>query len=272
MVIPWCKRCGINHFVKDGHSNGKQRFKCKHCGYRFVWTSDLPKRHFFSNLIMFATELYSTVGISLRDIARKLERYFNTTVSYEGIRLWVLACQKIHLPKIQPEYTPGWHADEIYIKIKGIQHCVWVVSCHETRAVLSWHISTNHNYYDCFKALQQAYTNTGVRPAEIITDGLWQYQAAIKKVFGWRYVKHTIDSGIGKNARIERINKEIRRRTKWFSTFQSIEGINAFFNLFFYHYNHTKPNRIIGMTPAQKAGTKTPNFQQLLWCFPSPCS
>jgi transposase-like protein len=120
--------------------------------------------------------------------------------------------------------------------------------------------------------LRQALCNTGTRPAEIITDGLWQYQGATRKVFGWRFVKHTIDSGIGKNARIERINREIRRRTKWFTTFQSIGGLKAFFNLFFYHYNHTKPNRMMGITPAQKAKNKTPEFRQLLRCFPTPQS
>jgi transposase-like protein len=271
-VVPWCKRCGVARLVRDGHADGKQRMKCKTCGYRFVWTSDLPKRQVFSEVITFATELYTTVGISLREIARKLARYLGVCVTYEAVRKWVLACRALHFPRIQPDNTPVWHIDEVYIKIKGIKHCVWVVSCHETRAVLAWHASKFHSYYDCLTVLRQALANTGVRPAEIITDGLWQYQAAIRKVFGWKYVKHTIDSGVGKNARIERINKEIKRRTKWFSTFQSLDGLKAFFNLFFYHYNHTKPNRMIGMTPAQKARTKTPNFKQLLWCFPTPDS
>jgi len=263
-VVPWCKRCGVARTHHDGHINGKQRLECQACGFRFVWTSDLPKRQVFSGIITFATELYTTVGISLREIARKLARYMNVEVTYEAIRQWVLACQQLHLPTIQPDYTPVWHVDEIYIKIKGIKHCLWVVSCHETRAVLAWHVSQFHSYNDCLTVLRQALHNTGTRPAEIITDGLWQYQGAIRKVFGWKYTKHTIDSGIGKNARIERINKEIRRRTKWFTTFQSIDGLKAFFNLFFYHYNHTKPNRTIKMTPAQKANNKTPEFRQLL--------
>jgi len=30
-----------------------------------------------------------------------------------------------------------------------------------------------------------------------------------------------------------------KRRIKWFSTFQSIEGAHAFFGLWFYHHNQT---------------------------------
>ncbi|RLE45502.1 hypothetical protein DRJ22_04200, partial [Candidatus Woesearchaeota archaeon] len=68
-VVPWCKRCGCQNFYRAGKTKeGKQRYKCKRCGFRFVWTSDLPRRNFFSNVIAFATELYATVGISLRKI------------------------------------------------------------------------------------------------------------------------------------------------------------------------------------------------------------
>ena len=79
---------------------------------------------------------------------------------------------------------------------------------------------------------------------KIITDGLYQYDTAIKKIMFWRLherrKKHVIDSGIGKNALIERLNREIKRRIKWFSTFQSLEGAKAFFGLWFYHYNLVK--------------------------------
>ncbi|MBS3134129.1 hypothetical protein J4214_02760 [Candidatus Woesearchaeota archaeon] len=72
-------------------------------------------------------------------------------------------------------------------------------------------------------------------------DCLLQYVTAIKKVIGWNYrvqkENHIIDSGFGLNAILERVNREVKRRVKWFSTFQSIECANAFFNLFFYHFN-----------------------------------
>ena len=60
-----------------------------------------------------------------------------------------------------------------------------------------------------------------------ITDGLWQYVAAIKKEIGWNWreqkKRHIITSGIGLNAILERVNREIKRRYKWFGSFQAIE-------------------------------------------------
>ena len=89
--------------------------------------------------------------------------------------------------------------------------------------------------------LQKAKQVAGGRPERIITDGLYQYDGAIKKVTGWHwrvYRKNRIkDSGIGKNAVLERVNREIKRRIKWFSTFQSLEGARSFLNLFFHYHN-----------------------------------
>ncbi len=67
------------------------------------------------------------------------------------------------------------------------------------------------------------------------------YGTAIKKVMGWHWTeqkkRHVIDSGIGKNSFVERVNKEVKRRIKWFGSFQSEDGTNAFFQLFFRNFN-----------------------------------
>ncbi len=111
--------------------------------------------------------------------------------------------------------------------------------------VLSWHISEGRFHKDAKKVMQQALDVAGARPEKIITDGLYQYASAIKKVMGWHWrvyrKRHIVDSGIGKNAIIERLNREVKRRLKWFSTFQSMEGAKVFFGLWFYHYNQRRP-------------------------------
>ena len=272
LIVPWCKRCGMkNCLIKDGKSQGKQRFRCKHCGFRFVWTSDLPKRRFYSRLVMFVVDWYHTGGNSLREIARKLWRHFKIKISHETIRLWNLVCSKLNLPTIQPTYSPIWHADETYIKINGIGFWLWIVYCEFSRAVLAWHISKSRFFKDARTLFEKAKFNTGMRPQKIITDGLWAYKAAIKKVFGWRFVKHEEDSGFGKNAILERFNEEVKRRTKWFRTFQSIEGAEAFCNLFFYHYNQYHINRTTGTTPAKMACCSTnKTLADYLRPFPSP--
>lgn len=242
-LVPWCKRCGAEKFHRDGKSKqGNQRYECVKCGFRFVWTSDLPRRSFFSNIISFVVDLYSTVGISLRNIAKKMFKFFGIRISYEGIRQWILAAKQLKFIDDKIVYARTWHVDETYFKIKGKGFWLWVVYAPEIKQVLAWHISKKRLFKDAkevlIKALQK---NGGLRPERIITDGLYQYDAAIKKVIGWNWrvqkENHIKDSGIGKNAILERVNREVKRRIKWFSTFQSLEGAKAFFNLFFYHFN-----------------------------------
>lgn len=247
-VLPWCKKCGAENFYLAGKTkNKKQRYKCRKCGCRFVWTSDLPNRTFFSNVISFAVELYGTVGISLRTIAKKFWKYFKIKISHEGVRQWILAAKNLNIIDDKSIPTKTWHIDETYFKIKGKGHWLWVVYCKESKQVIAWHISKTHLLKDAKAILRKAMKKSqGVRPKKIITDGLWQYPAAIKKVIGWNWreqkKRHIIDSGIGKNALIERVNKEIKRRFKWFGTFQAMEGATTFFDLFFYHFNQNGIN------------------------------
>lgn len=237
-LVPLCKRCGMQKFYRDGNA----RHKCRSCGFRFVWTSDLPHRRFFSSIMAFAVELYTSprVAASLRGVVQILKKAFGVIVSYETIRQWVLATKKL-FSRAKSSAPTTWHVDETYIKIQGIGHWLWIVYCADTRHVLSWHISKGRFFNDAKKVLVDALQVAGTRPEKIITDGLWQYQSAIKKVIGWHWreqkQRHIIDSGIGKNALIERLNREVKRRIKWFSTFQSQEGAHAFFGLWFYHHN-----------------------------------
>lgn len=96
-LVPFCKRCRAQHFYRDGkNKNGIQRYECRVCGMRFVWTSDLPKRRCFSNIINFAVELYTDLrkAISLEGVAEIIKKVFNVVFSYETIRQWVLAATK----------------------------------------------------------------------------------------------------------------------------------------------------------------------------------
>ena len=86
---------------------------------------------------------------------------------------------------------------------------------------------------DAIAVLQKAMKQSqGVRPKKIITDALWQYPVAIKKVLGWNWReqkrRHIISSGIGLNAILERVNREIKRRYKWFGSFLSIKNSKYF--------------------------------------------
>ena len=243
-LVPWCKKCGTQNFWRNGRSKKNQQiYKCKSCGFRFVWCSDIPNKRFFTNVIGFAVEIYVETGISLRTLAKKLIKFFNVKVSYETIRQWIKIYEKPISRREIPVET-AWHADETYIKIKGVGHWLWIIRCRETGNVLSWRITKGRFFKDAKGLMRDALKVAGTRPESITTDGLFQYAAAIKKVMGWHWreyrKKHIIDSGIGKNWFIERLNREIKRRIKWFSTFQSMKGANTFFSVWFHHLNKSE--------------------------------
>lgn len=247
-LCPFCKRCGGENFYGDGkNKKGMQRYECRSCGFRFVWTSDLPKRRTFSGIIAFAVELYTDLrkAISLEGIAELLKKIFNVKVSKEAVRQWVLSSEK-PISRRETAVPTTWHADETYVKIKGKGNWLWIV--YDRIGVLSWHISRKRRIKDARMLFRAAMRVAGARPKQIITDGLEQYNYAIKKEIGWNYKeqkkRHVVSSGIGRNWFIERLNREIKRRVKWFSTFQSFRGATAFFALWFYHYNQRKLSHI----------------------------
>ena len=241
-LLPMCKICSEENFYRNGkNKQGVQRYKCKSCGYRFVWTSDLPRRNYFSSVISFAIELYTSPRMcaSLRGVVIILKKAFGVSVNHQTIRQWVKDAKKPITRR--EEISKVWHADETYIKIKGKGFWLWIVRSRETGHVLSWRISKGRFFKDAKQLMQDALHVTGCKPEKIITDGLYQYAAAIYKTMGWNWKehkeRHVVDSGIGKNWFIERLNREVKRRVRWFSTFQSLEGASAFFGLWFYHHN-----------------------------------
>jgi transposase-like protein len=190
----------------------------------------------------FAVELYTSprMAASLRGVTQILKKAFNISVCYETVRQWVLNASATL--RESGFSTETWHIDETYVKIKGKGFWLWIVRCAESGDVIAWHLSKKHLIKHAIALLMKARRQSnGFKPERIITDGLWQYPVAIHKVMGWSWreqkKRHIVDSGVGKNAFIERLNKEIKRRVRWFGTFQALAGAKAFFGLWFYHHN-----------------------------------
>src|SRR3989338_7243748 len=96
-LCAFCKKCGEQNFYRKGkNKKGIQKYECRNCGFRFVWTSDLPRRRTFSHIISFAVEIYTDLkkGISLEGIAELLLQIFNVKFSREAIRQWVVTTKK----------------------------------------------------------------------------------------------------------------------------------------------------------------------------------
>lgn len=79
-----CLKCGYDKAVKSGHARGKQRYKCKQCGYQY--TRDTPKGKpfkdkvlavvlFLSGLSMNATA--TIVGVSAKTVHMWIKEFYH---------------------------------------------------------------------------------------------------------------------------------------------------------------------------------------------------
>ena len=237
-LVPNCKRCGGERLRKDGKYRRYQMYKCTDCGYRFSYSSDLPRRRFKSRIIEFAVNLYVSTGVSYRVLAKKVYQFFGVKVSYRTILNWT---KDFPIPEADVKLDGSWNIDETAIKVKGTIHWLWFVMNYESRQIISWHLSKARTLIDAKKVIHEARMKTQ-RPEEVFTDKLPAYKRVIKKEFGWRQNPHeeTKNAAFGPNSRIERLNREVKRRIKWFSTFQNTERAKNFIQNWVNQYNTEK--------------------------------
>ena len=96
---------------------------------------------FHSKIIAFAVELYTTTGITLRTLARKMKEYFGIGASYESIRLWVQkASKRVYIPRLHKLNARFWCVDETMVRVNGSYIWLWVVldSQGEIDQSISW--------------------------------------------------------------------------------------------------------------------------------------
>lgn len=258
---PSCKRCGSSNIKKNGRyrrvSKQTHIYHCKRCGCRFVLaTSDLERMRHNSSIVSFAVDLYTNTGIALRTLVRKLKEYFGIAVSHVTVRRWCKkASNSIYIPRVSDLKTRFWCVDETKIRINGRHVMLWVVIDPENKVVLAWHVSKGWSMHDAVHLLKTAFEQTGNRPWQIITDHLPLYVRAIQLVFRNSKTKHIevehIQDTLQRNNYIERLFREVKRRTKWFSAFRAYSSVSDFMNVFFYCYNHNKWHRTIKRTPLE---------------------
>lgn len=105
-----CPKCKCSRIVKNGHSQGKQRYRCKSCGFQFTRTT--PRGHPASEKAM-AILLY-TMGLSLSSIARMFK------VSTPAVLRWVRLFAEKTYQKPEPAEAVVVDLDEMchYLKSK----------------------------------------------------------------------------------------------------------------------------------------------------------
>ncbi len=266
-----CAKCGSIRVVKFGNYNGKQLYKCKDCRTKFS-EGLLKKTKYTPETVTLTLDLYFS-GLSLRKIARTLNDHFDLTLGSTTIYDWIqkfVPMISAYANSLVPKLSETWHADELYVRMKGGQTRVgkgdakmdiallWNVMDRKTRFLLASKLSKYRDVAGADRTFREAVKNAnGSQPETIYTDSLRSYGEAMLSWPTSQKPNHIARAGIKKphanNNRIERLNGTLRERVKvqrgWKSFKTPIaEGQRI-------HYNFVKPHVALeGQTPAQVAG------------------
>jgi transposase-like protein len=263
-----CAECGSIRVIHFGSSHGKPAFKCKDCGKRFRKQSLIKGSRYSPEMVSLTLDLYFS-GTSLRKIARIVNDHFGTEMGKSSIYRWI----QTFIPRISeyvntlsPELTSSWHADEVFVKMKGGEKVksqinmayLWNVMDRGTRFLLASRLSGRRDRDGAIRAFMEASKNAHEsQPERIFTDSLRGYGDGIAFAFPQNKPEHIANSGIRKphatNNRIERLNGTVRERVKVQRGWKTMETPLAEGQRI--HYNFVKPHMALdGQTPAERAG------------------
>ena len=265
--VDFCIYCKSGNLKKDGIRKNKthsiQRLKCIDCNKRFSINLGFEKMHASPQVITSAMQLYFT-GESLRGV-RQFLRLQGVDMSHVAIYKWIKKYTKLmddYLSTITPQVGEKWHADEVWLKVKGDRKYLFAMMDNETRFWIAQEVADSKFKHDAQSLLKMGKEVTKKTPSVFVTDGLPAYNDAFKKEFAPKNFlhkpsKHVKDihfkNQLANNNIQERLNGEFRDREKVFRGLKkddspAIAGIKI-------HHNFIKPHMgLNGDTPADRAG------------------
>ncbi len=266
-----CGVCGSIRVIKYGMNGTKQAYWCKDCGKKFT-PSLLKKARYTPEMVTLTLDLYFG-GLSLRKISRTVNDHFGMNLGKSSIYRWI----QTFVPRISeyaktltPELSDTWHADELFVKMKGGEAFrsktgiqtgmafLWNVMDRKTRFLLASRLSVHRNVNGAVAAFNEARTVAhDSQPEKVYADAMRAYPEAMAYWQGEKKPELIAKAGVRKphanNNRIERLNGTLRERVKvqrgWKTMKTPIaEGQRI-------HYNFVRPHTALeGQTPADSAG------------------
>lgn len=265
---PKCPVCGRATFPWHRYDT-YIHFKCgsKKCNHSFKRFRTPP------HIIYQALFLYFDGNLSTRAISRFLKASINFSVSHVAVHYWT----KAFAPWFHAVSTAfmaslnlasdEWHADETFIKIKGVTYYLWILLDSETRFVISFILSDKRDGTSAYRLFQRAVSLTRASPKVIITDHLAAYEQAIATFYPnaehYCYKDFTDDKS---NNTIEAFNKTFKgwyRTKKGFKAFTSSLGL---ITTYMFHYNFLRQHSSLNqLPPAIVAGANYSDMRQRQW-------
>lgn len=272
-----CDSCGSTDInsrgVRRNKSGDVQTYACKGCGHRFAGREGFLRRRSDPTNIARALDLYFR-GMSIRKVREYLEQVERLAVSHMTVYRWV-----VHYSRLAAEWMDAqgartsdrWHIDETVVDVNGKNEYLWNVLDHETRFLLSTHISEDRSLANTRLPIQRAKRATPDRPTDVLSDGMNAYPLAIGKELG-RRAKPTDDPSRVRagwfnphkrvpsirakesNNRIERFHGTEKERFKVMRAFDGEPGTSVLAEGLRVHYNLVRDHQALRMTPGEAAG------------------
>ena len=152
-----------------------------------------------------------------------------------------------YLSAITPQVGDKWHADEVWLKVKGDRKYLFAMMDNETRFWIAQEVTDSKFKHDARSLLKMCKGVTKKTPKTFVTDGSPAYHDTFKKEFWTRknprtkYIKEIhIKNQVANNNIQERLNGEFRDGEKVFRGLKK-DGSSAIAGIQLYH-NYVKPH------------------------------
>jgi putative transposase len=213
-----------------------------------------PFRYFKTSpeAIRLAVMLYVRFPLSLRNVEDLLHER-GIEVSHETVRFCWLRFGPMFASEIRRRRVSGmrssrwrWHLDEVFVKINGVQHYLWRAVDHEGE-VLEAFVSKTRNRQAALKFLTKLMKRHG-RPAELVTDKLRSYGAALKELG----VKDRQVTERWATNRVENSHQPFRRRERAMLRFRRMRSLQKFASVHASVCNHFNSDRSLSSRKTYK--------------------
>ena len=187
------------------------------------------KRHRFpTDIISYAVWLYYRFNLSHRDIEDLLAER-GIVVSYESIRLWCIKFGFKYARRLKTRhqgYGDTFYIDEVFVKIRGVQHYLWraVDQDGEVVDVFLQHRRDGNAAKRLFKRLLKTHNR---EPRKIVTDKLKSYGVAHRELMS----DAVHDTSQYSNNRAELSHQPTRVRERGMRRFKSMKQAQRFLSV-----------------------------------------
>lgn len=229
---------------------------------------ELPKhatgfdfKKFNPHIMGLCLTYHVNLKLSTRQTAHALKEVHGINISHTMVANYALTAAAVIKPFVDTfDYKPSnlLAADETYIKVKGINHYVWIVMDACKKSILGYQVSDTRAVGPCILALRMAFAKFKIFPQRalrLVSDGYSAYPLAKQQFELEENKDFTLTQVIGLantdpvstefrwlKQIIERLNRTFKSSYRVTSGYGSDNGAIYGFSLWVAYYNFLRPH------------------------------